>query len=132
MNDDMELKERLSKLSDQELVEMVTVGANDYRQEALDYAKAELKYRRVDWAPLKPTKTEDGAAPAIEPTEGVDNASAPACIACGGSLRLGTLVAEKELTVIFTDNREERFIRVLACKQCGQVSLYADYETEVE
>ena len=49
MSDDvLELKERISKLSDDQLIDMVTASAGDYRQEALDYAKAELKYRRVD------------------------------------------------------------------------------------
>jgi hypothetical protein len=46
-------------------------------------------------------------------------------------LRAATLVAEKELTVIFSDNREERFVRVMACAQCGQITLIADYENEV-
>jgi len=47
-------------------------------------------------------------------------------------LRPGTLVAEKELTIIFSDNREERFVRVMACVQCGSLSLSADYDTDVE
>src|SRR6516162_5452911 len=53
MGDELqELKERLSKLPDEQLIEMVTTGAADYRPEALDYAKAELKYRRIDISKL--------------------------------------------------------------------------------
>ena len=56
----------------------------------------------------------------------------PVCSGCRGPLRYGTLVGEKELTIIFADNREERFVRVSACSQCGQVSLAVDYDTTVE
>src|SRR5690242_14309734 len=80
MNDDVELKQRLSKLSDDELIEMVTVGANDYRQEALDYAKAELKYRRVDWSELLPVELGEeeeieGNSPAQASPRTTDSAS---------------------------------------------------------
>jgi hypothetical protein len=46
-------------------------------------------------------------------------------------LRPGTLVAEKELTIIFSDNHEERFIRVLACNRCLQVSMVVDPDTVI-
>jgi len=127
MSDDvLELKQRISKLSDDQLIEMVTVSAFDYRQEALDYAKAELKYRRVDWSQPKPDKTLAPANPDAEPAEPAETVVGPPganCFLCGGRLRPGTLVAEKELTIIFSDDREERFVRVMACVQCGQLSL---------
>jgi hypothetical protein len=134
MSDDiLELKKRISKLSDDELIEMVTVSAGDYRQEALDYAKAELKYRRVDWSQPEP---EEAQAPADQEAEPAETVLAPPpganCLLCGGRLRPGTLVAERELTIIFSDNREERFVRVVACVQCGHLSLIADYDTDVD
>jgi len=137
MNDDLDLKQRLSKLSDEELIEMVTVGAANYRQEALDYAKAELKYRRVDLSEVRREEHEEPEEEAtdvdspIKPAETATGPIGSVCFACGGRLRSATLVAEKELTVIFSDNREERFVRVMVCTQCGQMSLIADYDNEV-
>jgi hypothetical protein len=130
-DDTQELKERISKLSDEELIEMVTVAADEYRQEALDYAKAELKYRRVDWSQPNPEEAEPADESGRAAEEPLVNRTAATCV-CGGALRSGTLVAEKELTIIFLDNREERFIRVAACVRCGQLSLVADYDTVVE
>src|SRR5262249_25153157 len=119
MSDDvLELKERISKLSDDQLIDMVTVSAGDYRQEALDYAKAELKYGGVTWPQPKPEEGPAEADPEAEPAETVVAPPGANCFVCGGRLRPGTLVAEKELTVIFSDNREERFVRVMACIQC--------------
>jgi hypothetical protein len=131
MSDDVELKQRLSKLSNDELIEMVTVGAPDYRQDALDYAKAELKYRRVDWSDVGHEEEEETEVDSSNQPAESASAISPACLACGGTLRAATLVAEKELTVIFSDNREERFVRVMACAQCGQITLIADYENDV-
>ena len=133
MSDDvLELKERISKLSDDQLIDMVTLSAGDYRQEALDYAKAELKYRRVDWSQPKPEEVQVEADPEADSAETVVSPPNTNCFLCGGRLRPGTLVAEKELTIIFSDNHEERFVRVMACVQCGQLSLSADYDAEVE
>jgi|SRR5215471_434019 len=134
MSDDiLELKERISKLSDDQLIEMVTVSASDYRQEALDYAKAELKYRRVDWSQTQSEEKQPPPDTEAEPTNAIVAPSSGAnCFVCGGRLRGGTLVAEKELTIVFSDNREERFVRVMACVQCGQLSLSVDYDTDVE
>jgi hypothetical protein len=134
MNDDVELKERLSKLSDEELIQMVTLGAADYRPEALDYAKAELKYRRVDLSEVRrqePEEEETDVDSPMKPAETVTGPIGSVCFACGGRLRSATLVAEKELTVIFSDNHEERFVRVMVCTQCGRMSLIADYDNEV-
>jgi hypothetical protein len=137
MSDDLwELKQRLSKLPNEELIEMVTVAAKDYRQEAIDYATQELRYRHVDLSKLNSQGEE-----AIEESEREPEAEAASvqpfvpivggkCI-CGGTLRSGTLVAEKELTIIFSDNHEERFVRALACTRCSQISLIVDSETVV-
>lgn len=134
MGDELqELKQRLSKLSDEELIAMVTTGQNDYRPEALDYAKAELKYRRVD---IPQTPDETAAEPdesSSEPAEPDANRLRSTCIVCGGGRpRPATLVAEKELTVVFSDTHEERFVRVNVCSVCGHLSLIVDYDTEVE
>ena len=50
MSDDIwELKQRITKLSDDELIDMVTIRAKDYRKEALDYAeKVQTDGRQVD------------------------------------------------------------------------------------
>ena len=138
MSDELEeLKERIAGHSDEELIEMVTVGSSDYREEALNYARAELQNRGVNWSEGADSETEDKEPPletkqVPEPMESTDGLPRSGCSMCGGSLRVGTLVAEKELTIVFSDNHEERFVRVTACVQCGQVSLIVDYEAEVQ
>ena len=133
MSDELEeLKERIAGHSDEELIEMVTVGSSDYREETLNYALAELQNRGVNWSEAadKGPRVETNQSP--ESVESTDGLPGSGCSMCGGSLRVGTLVAEKELTIIFSDNHEERFVRVTACVQCGQVSLIVDYEAEVQ
>ena len=125
-----ELKERIAQFPDERLLEIVTTEVGDYRPEAIDYAKAELSARGIDIV--------RASADEVEP--GTDNATTalfshgsntPVCLNCGGSLRPGTLVAEKEMTIIFADNHEERFVRANACTQCAQLSLAVDYESDV-
>ena len=49
MSDDLQqLKDRLVKLSDDELIAMVLAPSGEYRQEAVDIAKNELKWRKVE------------------------------------------------------------------------------------
>jgi hypothetical protein len=141
MSDDYEqLKDRLIKLSDEQLIEIVLAAPGEYRQDALDIAKTELKWRKVEI----PEREEE--ADEAEEVADLDSKGAPAdqfpvvrsrvpgagCPNCGGALRPGTLVGEKELTVIFSDNQEERFVKVNACSKCGQVSLVVDFETDVQ
>ncbi len=131
-----ELKDRLVKLSDEQLLEMVLAPPGEYRQDALDIAKAELKWRRVEIPKPEATETTT-ASPADDPVLGRIGRAREVlpenvCLICGGALRSGTLVAEKEVTVVFSDNHEERFVRVNACTQCGQLSLVVDFETEVQ
>jgi hypothetical protein len=47
MPDDLKLKERISKLSDEDLLKMVNVDFADYREEALQYAEAEMRVREI-------------------------------------------------------------------------------------
>jgi hypothetical protein len=44
-----ELKERISGLSDDELLDIVEVEFNDYRKEAIDFAKSELTRRGIEF-----------------------------------------------------------------------------------
>jgi len=130
------LKERLVKLSDEELIDMVLAPEGEYRQDALEIARAELKWRRVEIP--KPEEPEvEAPRPSDDPLLGRSAAdrdlpSETTCPFCGGALRSGTLVGEKEITVVFSDNHEERFVKVNVCTQCGQISLAADFQTEVQ
>src|SRR5262249_58200761 len=102
MSDDvLELKERISKLSDNQLIDMVTVSAGDYRQEALDYAKAELKYRRVDWSQPKPEEVEVEADPEANSPQTVVAPPSVNCFVCGGWFRQGTPFFVKKLEHFF-------------------------------
>ena len=111
-------------------------SGGEYRQDALDIAKAELKWRRVEIP--KPEEPEEISNPVSgDPLLGRigsarEELPESVCLICGGRLRAGSLVAEKELTIVFSDNHEERFIRVNACTQCGQLSLVVDFATDVQ
>ena len=57
-----ELKKRISTLSDEELLNMVEVQPYEYRKQALDYAKAELMGRGIEFQEnLKPSGEEAGS-----------------------------------------------------------------------
>ncbi|HZM91091.1 MAG TPA: hypothetical protein VFF31_31515 [Blastocatellia bacterium] len=115
------LKERISQMSDWELRQIVEVEYGDYRPEALEFAEAELRKRRVAFD--KPeAEDEDSAEPGVDVP----------CENCGGAMRSGLLFSEKELTILFPDDNEERFVQALACVECGQIRLVADLETDVE
>gem|GEM_PF-2224928 len=47
MPNDPELRERISKLSNEDLLEMVNVDFADYREEAIQYAEAEMRVRGI-------------------------------------------------------------------------------------
>lgn len=47
MPNDPELREKISKLSNEDLLKMVNVDFADYREEALQYAKAEMRARGI-------------------------------------------------------------------------------------
>jgi hypothetical protein len=139
MGDDyQELKDRLVKLSDEQLIDIVTAAPGEYRQDALEIAKTELKWRKVEIPDSdEDVEVVDAAGPYDPSALGAiqsarQAASRNECVFCGGPLRAGTLVAEKELTVIFADNQEDRFVKVNACTQCGHISLVVDFETDVK
>jgi len=129
VDDTQELKQRLAALSDEELVRMVTEEAADYRKDALDFAKAELRSRGVDFSlPDDENETKSDANESLDPLR---SGRRGGCPSCGGPLRAGTLIGEKEVTIIFSDNKEERFVLLSVCSRCGLVSLAVDLETEV-
>jgi hypothetical protein len=119
-----ELQERIKQSTDEQLLEMVAAEPGEYRQEAIGFAKAELDARGVDYAPEPPETVSERDLNA--------RGDIPVCLVCGGRLRPGTLVGEKEITIVFTDNKEERFVRVDACTQCGLIALAVDNSTDVQ
>jgi len=124
-----ELKDRISQMSDRELLQIVEVEYNDYRKEALEFAQEELQKRSLPFEKPEPDADEDEAdvAESIDPVK----TNVP-CRECGGVMRSGLLFADKELTMLFNDDNEERFVHSFACMACGAVRLALDLETEVE
>ena len=125
-----ELKEKISGLSDHELLNIVEVEFDDYRQEAIDFAKAELTGRGIKFE-------EPSSEPVAESFQNEVEAVAPvrrvvACASCGGQTRFGLLLAESEITIIFSDTDEQRFVEAYACLRCGRVQLMVDLETDVD
>jgi hypothetical protein len=120
-----ELKDRISQMSDRELLRIVEVEYADYRKEAIEFAEVELGKRSIPFE--KPELDADEDADSIAPA-----ASKAPCGNCGGVMRSGLLFAEKELTILFSDSNEERFVHAFACTACGDVRLIVDLETEVE
>src|SRR5215216_5268766 len=91
-----ELKDKISQMSDDELLEIVEVEYDDYRQEALDFAKAELEKRNIPYE--EPGLGEASEAESEESDSTVSMAASAPCDACGGALRAGTLYSDKELS----------------------------------
>jgi hypothetical protein len=129
-----ELKERISQMSDGELLRIVGPDRNDYVEEAIEFAARELRVRNVPFekqqrsAPQEPASTDD------ESVEESAVAIAP-CDVCRGAMRPGILFADKEVTMLFQDSEqgeEERFVQAFACSICGEVRLVVDFHTEIE
>src|SRR5438132_1030607 len=101
-----ELKDRISQMSDRELLRIVEVEYNDYRKEALEFAKAELQKRSVPFE--EPALVdEDEEEPEDRHSTGPVHDIAP-CRECGGVMRSGLLFADKEVTLLFNDDSEGR------------------------
>lgn len=125
-----ELKERITSMSNEELLKIVTVERNDYRREAIDFATSELQTRGVRFdagADIEDDKEESDA-----PDVMLSGKSLPPCELCGGAMRAGQMFADRELTIFFPDEDEERFIQAVACNDCGRLRLLVDFETEIE
>lgn len=121
-----ELKDRISQMSDRELLRIVEVEYDDYRKEALEFAEAELGKRSIPFEKPEPAEEAEDAD-STAPAE-----STVPCAKCGGEMRPGLLFADKELTILFSDSNEERFVQAFVCTACGDIRLVADLETEVE
>ena len=121
-----QLKDRISQMSDQQLVRIVEVESGDYRKEAVEFAEAELQKRNVPFEKPKPavSQTEE-AEPTPQPGRRMR------CPNCSSWMRAAILFADKELTMVFTDNNEERFVQAFGCTACGEVRLALDLETDV-
>lgn len=122
-----ELKDRISQMSNEELLRIVEVEYDDYRVEALQLAEEELGKRSMPFQRPAQAAGEAEDADSIMTPMGI----AP-CGNCGGRMRSGLLFADKELSILFDDNDEERFVKALACTACGDVRLVIDLETDVE
>jgi hypothetical protein len=127
MDDELnELKDRISQMSDLELLRIVEVEYADYRKEAIEFAEAELGKRSIPFEkPESPDEAEDSES--MAPVE----VNVP-CGKCGELMRSGLLFADKELTILFSDSNEERFVQAFVCTACGDVRLVVDLETDVE
>ena len=124
------LRDRISQMSDDELLQIVEVEYDDYRKEALEFAMAELEKRSIPYE--EPGLDEGNEAETEESDLTVPAAGSLPCDACGGAMRVGTFYADKELSIFFPDKQEERFIQALACSNCGSLKLFVDFNTDVE
>jgi hypothetical protein len=125
-----ELKDRISQMSDDELLQIVEVEYADYRKEALEFAMAELEQRKIPYG--ESGLDEENEAESEEADLIASAAGDLPCDACGGAMRAGSLYADKELSIYFPDKNEERFIQALACSDCGSLKLLVDFNTDVE
>jgi rubrerythrin len=121
------LKERISRLSDEELLQIVEIEFRDYRQEALAFAKHELTRRGIEFEEPNNKK----ARPPEKASQGVTTWAAT-CARCGGKARLAVLFGNTEAVIFFADRDEQRFLEVYVCSQCGQVQVAVDFETELD
>jgi len=131
LNDELnELKDRISQMSDQKLLRIVEVEYADYRKEAIEFAEAELTKRSMPFQrPADEVIDSDDAEEIILVRTARTNVP---CGSCGGKVRSASLFAEHELTILFSDSNEERFVQALVCSACGDVRLVADLQTDVE
>lgn len=135
MDDELrELRDNLSKLSDEELEQMVTVDADDYVPAAIDLARRELEARGVtigEKAAVGEAPEEEDAEEALPAGEHHANPPLLPCPVCNGPVRAATLVGKDEIIAEFRDNNERRFVDVFACTKCGEARLVVDLETIV-
>jgi len=123
-----ELKERITGMSNEELLKIVTVERSDYRREAIDFATRELQARGVPFEPGSDIEDDDDDESAAT----LSGKSLLPCELCGGAMRVGQMFADREMTIFFPDNDEERFVQAVACNDCGHLRLLVDFETDVE
>ncbi|RPJ87569.1 MAG: hypothetical protein EHM18_00475 [Acidobacteria bacterium] len=135
------LRERFSQMEDEDLLRIVGQEAADYRPEALEVAREEIKRRGLDTAGVSKTDVPDALAAledeeSLAPEEDLDEDDAPEpevllCPACGSGLRSAVLLAENQIIAVFDDNREARFVKLLICPRCGTADMFVDMHTRV-
>lgn len=126
-----ELQRHINSLSDEELLTIVEVEAGDFREEAVEFAKAALQERGIAFRE-GPVAEEDE----VEEMEG-DYLPAevprtpPICTVCGGETRFGILFTGRELTFLDPEENHEIAVEAYACRHCGRVQMLLDWETSV-
>lgn len=125
------LVERIALLSDSALLKIVGAERAQYREDVITFAEAELEAREISFEDVVRKATISSPAERESETASLEVAERP-CLNCGKPVRPGNLYADSELTIVFADNQEERFVTVQACPMCGFVRLMVDYETDVE
>ena len=131
------LRARIADMSDEELRRMVEIEYDEYRPEAIEYAKTQMDARGLKYTPPPVGGVEDpdeeDMDEDIEDDEEDGELPPPlTCTNCGANMRLGYLFTEREATIIFADNNEQRFVEVHVCPRCRNVKIVVDLETEVE
>jgi hypothetical protein len=127
MNERESLYQMLKGKSTEELLTMVNEDAADYRDDALELARVELRRRGVSWRDEQ-LEAESAAEQVAEVEKGREST----CRECGSPVRYASLLAEKEIVLSFHDNFEQRFMEVLVCRNCGKVTFKVDFDTEVQ
>ena len=129
MDDDLrELRERIARMSDAELWRVVGKDRQQYRAEAVQFAREELGARQAE------SVADEGDADDEEEAIAANGAAIgrQPCNVCGGTMRRGALFADREITVYFDDTEEERFLEAEVCSACGNVRLVVDLDTDVQ
>ena len=136
MEDELqELKERITGMSNEELLSIVTVERGDYRREAIAFATSELKTRGVPFDPsddIEDDEDDDDDDHDDDTAGTISGKSFSPCELCGGAMRVGQLFADRELTIFFPDDDEDRFVQAVTCNDCGHIRLLVDFETDIE
>ncbi len=129
-----ELRERISALSDDQLLRMVYDEADQYRPEALEVAEEEVERRGLaaEGATVEEASRPNAAEDPDEAAGALHSQQGLLCATCGSGLRPALLVGESQVVAIFEDNREQRFVRAFVCPKCGTADLFVDFETDVE
>jgi hypothetical protein len=131
------LKDKISQMTDGELLRIVGPDRDDYVEQAIGFATRELRIRNIpfDEAPRRTAQASNDADDSTDAIDAIDTASSnsiPPCDACRGPMRSGSLFAGEELTMLFHDNDEERFVQVFACSVCGKMRMVVDFQTNIE
>src|ERR1051325_5759301 len=100
-----ELKERVSQMSDGELLRIVGPDRNDYVEEAIEFAARELKIRNIPFE-KQPRSAAQEPARADDESVGEAAVAIPPCDVCRGAMRPGLLFTDKEVTMLFQDGED--------------------------